>query len=302
MKNIIDIFAYLVVTGIAKLVSILPKSIGYKICESIIFLTFYLISHSKSVAIKNIKLCLPEIKDPEKLYYDSLKVIAENLYTFCLIPSMDQDFIDKNIDCSEFIEVTKKYAGESKGVLATTAHFGMFELSAHLCSVLGFPLKILARDLKLPRIDNWVNSVRELKDNEVYSRKGAYRKTIRYLRNGHNVGILCDQNVKRQYATFVDLFGITASATVTIGHAVAKADCPLMFTVMARKKDGKYRFIAREIDTNFDKTDINEFTKLVMKNYHSVLEDLIREYPDHWFWMHRRFKTRPEGQKEDFYG
>ena len=114
--------------------------------------------HSKSVAIKNINICLPEIKNPEKLYYDSLKILAENLYTFCLIPNLKKDFVDKNIDCTEFLAVTTKYSKKSKGVLATTAHFGMFELSAHFCSVLGFPIKILARDLKLPRIDNWVNS------------------------------------------------------------------------------------------------------------------------------------------------
>ena len=194
---------------------------------------------------------------------------------------------------------------KSEAILASTAHFGMFELAAYSCPFLDFPVNILARDLKLPSLDNWINKIREKNNNKnsnkIFSRKVAYKKSIQYLRNGENVGILCDQNVKRKYAIFVNLFGINASSTVTIGHAVAKTDCALIFTVMARKKDGKYRFIAREIDTNFDKTDINEFTKLVMKNYHSVLEDLIREYPDHWFWMHRRFKTRPEGQKEDFY-
>lgn len=74
-----------------------------------------------------------------------------------------------------------------------------------------------------------------------------------------------------------------------------------MFTVLAKKKDGKYKFIGKKIDTNFETDDLNEFARLVMRSYHIELENVIREYPDHWFWIHRRFKTTPEGVKEDFY-
>ena len=278
-----------------------PKSAGLSICRLIIRSIYLLIPKSKQIAIKNIEICLPNISDPEKLYYKSANTLAENLYLFCLFPKIDQKFIDENIDYAEFVNVVNQCKKKSNGILASTAHIGMFELAAYSCPFLGFPTNILARGLNLPNLDSWINKIREKNGNKIFSRKGAYKKSIQYLRNGEHVAMLCDQNVKRRNSVFIDLFGTQASSTVTIGHAVAKTKCALLFTVLVRTSAGKYKYIAREIDTNFETKDLAEFTKLVMRNYHLALEDVIREYPEQWFWIHRRFKTRPEGQKEDFY-
>ena len=172
---------------------------------------------------------------------------------------------------------------------------------AFVSALVNGPTSILARSFGLKKTDQWWNSIRAMFGNEVYPRKGGYKETISRLKEGKNVALLCDQNVKANYAIFSDIFGISSATTITVGRAAALTSAPIIFVVMARTDKNKYKIISHEVETPKDKSDLTRFSTEVMQNYHHHLEDSIKQFPDHWFWIHRRFKTRPPGNKEDFY-
>lgn len=283
----------------------LPTMAGQFLSEVFVRFCFLILARSKDTALINLRACFPEKSEValNKIYQSSIQVLADNFYTFCLIPKLDREFVEKHIDLNNFAEIFQacKQKSPTGSVIFATAHFGSFELMAFVSAIVNGPTSILARGLGLEQTDLWWDSVRTMHGNEVYPRKGGYKETINRLKAGKNIALLCDQNVKANYAVFVELFGITSSATMTVGHAAALTSVPIIFVVMAKTTGNKYKIICKEVITPEDKTDINQFTTEVMNNYHHILEESIREFPEHWFWIHRRFKTRPAGQKEDFY-
>ena len=301
----IDTFTLYFFRSFCCIVRILPEKLGRALCLGLVKIIIQLMARSKSVALLNISKCFPEnnIEQNLGIYHSSLRVLADNIYMFCLLPLIGREFSEKHIDANSFLENYHNLStkSEHKSVIFVTAHFGCFELMAHLSALKNVPVSILSRQLNLPKTEKWWNSIRELNGNEVFARKGGYKETISRLKSGKNVAILCDQNVKANYAIFVKLFGITAASTITIGHAVHATSAPVIFVALAKRKDGTYKLLSKVIESPKNKENIEEFTIELMNNYHQALEEAVREFPDHWFWFHRRFKTRPKGEKEDFY-
>lgn len=305
MKFIIDHLVLFFFKSFCWLARSLPAKLGQLL--SLIFVRFclLLLARSKAVALANLKACFPEKQASElnKIYQNSIKVLADNFYTFCLIPKLNREFIEKNVDLGNFAELYDRLKNKSAtgSVIFATAHYGCFELMAFVSALVNGPTSILARTLGLEKTDDWWNSIRTMFGNEVYARKGGYKETTNRLKAGKNVALLCDQNVKANYAVYTELFGIPCASAITIAHAAASTSAPILFVVMARTSDNNYKILCKEVETPQDKSDLNSFTAEVMKNYHQILEDSIKQFPDHWFWIHRRFKTRPPGIKEDFY-
>ena len=138
--------------------------------------------------------------------------------------------------------------------------------------------------------------------NEVFDRKGAYREIESRLRRGQDVAILCDQNVKRNHAVFVDFFGRKVATTKAVALAAIRTNSPIIFGVSVQKSPGLYEIFCNRINIPTDLSlTLEEKTINIMEQIHRSLEAVIRRHPDHWFWIHRRFKTRPLGEIEDTY-
>ena len=120
------------------------------------------------------------------------------------------------------------------------------------------------------------------------------------------VGVLFDQNVTRNRAVFVNWFGIPAATTKAVGMAVLRCRPHVLVAGLISTGHDRYEMHCTEL--NFDvlcenssaseEEKIRRITEEVVVEY----EKLILQYPQGWFWMHRRWKTRPtEEDKEDFY-
>ena len=151
-------------------------------------------------------------------------------------------------------------------------------------------------------LDTWWNAKRGTHGNIIFGRKGGFNQALTFLNSGKNVAILFDQNVKRSHSIFVNFFGIPASTTKTIGLASLKTDCKILFATMIKGNGGKYKLIVKWIKPPSEREGtIEERIHDTILDSHKILEETIRESPNLWFWIHRRFKTRPSGEAEDFY-
>jgi KDO2-lipid IV(A) lauroyltransferase len=150
---------------------------------------------------------------------------------------------------------------------------------------------IVVRPLDNPEIDSLVERYRALSGNRVIRKKEAAREILRALKGGDAVGILIDQNVTPAEGVFVDFFGAQACA----GTAFAKfayhssaAGVP-GFALWNEDESGYVLHFYPEIEMT---GDVQADTQRI----HSALEGIIRQYPDQWLWIHRRWKTRPPGE------
>ena len=248
----------------------------------------------------NLALAFPEKDEAwrERILRRSYRELGRLLADFVRLPRIDRDWMREHLDPQSVEDLVGcKARHPEKGVLSVTGHLGSFELLSHCYALNVGPVSVVARNFKLKRLDDWWNGVRELHNVKVISRSGAFSDVVRELEAGRDIGLLSDQNVRRRHAVFVDLFGKKASLTKTIGLAALRTGCTIAVVSLKYCGSDRYKILARECET----ADIiatpglssDQKIELISQRAVSMYEDMIREFPEGWFWMHRRFRTRP---------
>ncbi len=178
-----------------------------------------------------------------------------------------------------------------KGVLVATAHLGNWELSAFTHAWMTESMHVMVRPLDNPLIDALVETRRTLSGNHLIYKKDAARNVLKALRANAAVGILIDQNAVPTEGVFVNFFGKLAcanSAFVKFAYHSGAAVVP----GFAFWDESQRRYVLRFYPEISMSGEVNEDTQRI----HTFLEQVIRQYPDQWMWIHRRWKTRPEGE------
>jgi KDO2-lipid IV(A) lauroyltransferase len=181
---------------------------------------------------------------------------------------------------------------KGKGVLFLTAHMGNWELLPVLGSLYRFPVNVLYRPLDYPPLDRFVREMRSRFGAAMIPTARAARKVLQCLRRGEIVAILLDQNVDWYEGVFVDFFGRRACTNKGMALIALKTGAPVLPIFLYRENEG----FAVEIDAPLPLIRTGDKTRDVEANtqlYNNVIERFVRRYPDQWFWVHQRWKTRP---------
>jgi Kdo2-lipid IVA lauroyltransferase/acyltransferase len=241
----------------------------------------------RRIAMRNLELAgFPE-SDRKTIVDGVFQSIARLMDTFARFPKMSPKTIHRWIRY-EGLENFTAAAARKKGVLIPTGHVGNWELSAFAHAWMTGPMSIVVRPLDNPRIDALVAQRRAMSGNNIISKREAARGILRALERGEAVGILIDQNTSVEEGVFVDFFGMQAcagAAFVKFAHHSGAAVVPGFALWEAKESRYVLRFYPEIPMTG----DVQADTQRV----HSLLESVIREHPDQWLWIHRRWKTRP---------
>jgi len=152
---------------------------------------------------------------------------------------------------------------------------------------------IVYRPLDNATLDNLTAWMRTKDGNTLIPKGGAGRKITRLLAENMIIGILSDQNVDKYEGVFVDFFGSPACTSVGLTVLALRTDAPVLPAFMARMPSGKYKFIIQP-PVEITRTDDYESDLLVnTQRFTKIVEDMVRKYPDQWFWIHQRWKTKP---------
>jgi len=182
-----------------------------------------------------------------------------------------------------------------KGIILLSAHWGNWDLMGIVFTALGYRVSSIPRKIGSRGLTRFVNETRGVTGMRVFDKMQAARPTLAALRDGECVGILIDQNdaVSGIPATFFGRECATspalASFAIKTGAAVVPAMCKLL-------PDGRYeaRFFEplESPKTGERQRDIAEMTQQLT----SFIEQRVREVPEQWFWVHRRWKLFDRGQ------
>jgi len=156
-------------------------------------------------------------------------------------------------------------------------------------------MNIVARPLDNPLIDRLVEDRRALRGNRIILKRDYARIILKALAANQTVGILVDQNTALDSGVFVDFFGIPASAGTGFAK-LAKRSGAAVIPGFALWSDRERRHVLRFYPPIPMTGDPVRDTQAVQAH----LEEVIREYPDQWLWIHRRWKTRPPGSRSPY--
>jgi KDO2-lipid IV(A) lauroyltransferase len=143
-----------------------------------------------------------------------------------------------------------------------------------------------------------VNRIRCLHGNRILHKDDFARGLLAAMRNGETVGILMDTNMTPPQGVFVPFFGVEACTASGLARVALKTDAAVVpGFLLWEQAAGRYVLhfdpAVELVRTGDAEADVLANTAL----FTAILERFVREYPDQWLWMHRRWKTRPPGER-----
>ena len=218
--------------------------------------------------------------------------IARMLVSFSRFPRIRRENISSLIRYEGF-EYFEEALRKGKGVLFATGHLGNWELSAFAHAFLAAPMHVVVRPLDNPLIDALVERYRGLSGNNILSKRDFVRPMLKALQRNEAVGILVDQNAALGEGVFVNFFGHKACVSPSFAKLAARTGATVIpgFAVWS-EDEGRY------ILKFYPPVLISGEAEADTQRIQSALEHAIRQHPGEWLWLHRRWKTRPAGEKE----
>jgi Kdo2-lipid IVA lauroyltransferase/acyltransferase len=252
----------------------------------------------RPVAMRNLEIAFPDLDKARRLkilraaYENWGRTIAEWMHFDTLRPDNVARFASYR-GMENWKRAEEMSAG--RGVLILTAHFGNWELLIIAHSMYGHRVAIVHRPLRNPLIDAAVSATRTRFGNRIVERKGAARGVLRLLKDNWMVGVPLDLDVRR--GVFVDFFSLKASTTDSLARLAITTGVPVVPVFIVRDGVSTHHWLeVMEPLEAIRCADREESVRVNTQRYTSIIESVIRRHPDHWNWIHRRWKTRPPGE------
>jgi len=287
---------YYAALALLRLLGFLPHRIARALCELLALLSYRFWPRLRKVGLFNLKLAFPDWPESRRrsVLVNVFRNFGRMLADFAHFPRWNRSNIEKLIIYDGF-ENYAQAQSLGRGVLFLTGHFGNWELSSFAHGVYGYPCDFVVRALDNPLMDELINRYRCLGGGKPIEKGEFARGVLRAFGRGDAVGVLIDQNMLSGEGGFVDFFGIPACTTTGPARVAKKTGVPIVLgLVIWDPKLRKYRL-------RFDSVEWihcqNPEEEILVNTAHftRLLENYIRRFPDHWLWVHRRWKTRPPG-------
>lgn len=279
---------YLLALAVLKSLELTPLPFAYRLSRGYTRLLDVAVPRLRQVAMQNLAFALPNA-DPTRVVDGVFRSIARLLVSFARFPSMDPKNIHQWIHREGF-EHYERAIRDGKGVLFATAHFGNWELSAYAHALFAAPMNVVVRPLDNPLIDALVERRRALNGNRPIFKQDYARAILKALAANEAVGVLIDQNASPDSGVFVDFFGVPACAGTGFAKLAARSGAAVI-PGYAIWSEEDHRHTLRFYPPIPMTGDAVVDTQALQ----SHLESVIREHPDQWLWIHRRWKSRPDG-------
>lgn len=289
---------YLAVWLLVRTLGALPRPLARSLGNIIAYSAYMLHRRLVRVGHKNLQLAFPDLtrRERKRILRTVFAGLGRQLAEFSRFPKYTRENISK-IAVYEGFENFEAARRRGKGVLFLTGHVGAWEIGSFAHSIYGNPMNIVVRDLDNKLVDNLVRRYRTQHGNVTFDNRDFARGLLGAMRGGETVGILMDTNMTPPQGVFVDFFGLSACTASGLARVALKTDAAVVpaFTIWdpgIRKYKVSFEPALTLTRTGDNEADAVSNTAL----FTQAIERCVREHPDQWLWVHRRWKTRPPGE------
>jgi KDO2-lipid IV(A) lauroyltransferase len=201
------------------------------------------------------------------------------------------------VDTGEGVGRFRRLLAAGRGLVVVTAHLDNWELSGASVACAGLPVVAVAKRLYFEKYDRLVNGLRRRFGMEIVYQDESPRKLLRALRDGKLVALLADQDVPRLDGVFVPFFGRPAYTPSGPAALAAASGAELVLAHTLREGRDRHRLLVSE-PIQFDRNEKDRAVLEGTRGWCALLETRIREHPEQWVWMHRRWRTAPADRPE----
>lgn len=305
MKRIRYIAEYFLILTLRLALSLIPEKFVPAFADALAWILHRMIPYRKKVFYKNIRIAFPDYSMEEielllkKTYRHLVLLILEMIRLF----TWDDQQLNQMVDLSQILPYRDSIR---KGSILLSGHVGSWEIFARALCLNGFPLSVIMKRQKNPFVNRLIEKWRNEVGMDIIYTRGAFQKSLDELRKGKMITILGDQDA-RSKGVFVPFFNRMASTHT--GAALLSwlyPELPVLLGAGIRNDYGNYRAVIKHLDTGRLRLecrgDRERYIHLFLYEYHQFLEQVIRSYPEQYFWFHKRWKTnRPDEEKVDYH-
>ncbi len=288
MKNRLEYIIFIFFSGLFRLFGVnLARRFAYLLAV----LFFYIIPIRKKVVIQNLEIAFPEKDqaDIKKLAYQVYKSFAITLVEIMSLPYLKKQELIDSVQCSNPELIIKNY-DKGKGVILLSAHFGNWELIAISVALqIALPVSVIVKPLRNTLVYKWMNDRRTKFGNEVVPLGISIRKTYQTLKEKKITAMVADQRGPRE-GVKVNFFNRQVSVYTGPAALALKTGAPILYGIPVRDKNFLYKTVMVEIPQSDLPENEEEKIRELSQRHTSYLEKIIRENPEQWLWMHKRWK------------
>jgi len=284
---------YLLIRLLSRLVGRVSPERGMRSGERMGRLLFRWHARYREIALDNLRRAYPEKEEKEKRHI-AVKVF-ENLgklfYEICWATTLSDEDFGRQVTIEGMHHINDAYA-QGKGVLALTAHLGNWEFLAVVGQRIGHPMSVVYRPLDFKPLEHFIVKMRARFGAKMIAKKKGFRKVLQRLQQKEMVGLLMDQNVAWREGVFAPFFNRPACTNKGLALLALKSGAPVIPIFLLREAEG-YRCIIQAQVRLIRTGDKTKDVEINTAAYNRVIEAMVRQYPEQWFWVHRRWNTRP---------
>ncbi len=281
--------------GAVRLSSMLGERTGARFGEAVGALGYSPVKFRRGHVEKHLRIAFPE-KDDAWIAQTARAAYAhfgrEGIAAMKMA-RISRDDLMRNVKVTG-IEPLKAVLAGGGGAVIMTGHVGNIEFFGPALAHYGIPIDLVVQRQANPLFDRAITAARERMGQGIIDRGHAIREATKALRAGRAVAFAPDQNAGRS-GLFVPFFGKLASTHRGPAVFAVKAGVPI-FTVFSLRRGSGYEVIVEplEVDRSGEKSDV---VYAMMLTFTQRLEKVVREAPEQYLWMHRRWKTRPPEER-----
>ena len=243
----------------------------------------------RSVALDGLKRAFPALRDTERRTIGRASYLQLGRSLAEILLPLGEPELERMLRFEGW-EIYQAAQAQGRGVICAVAHFGNFELLSRVAARRGFKLSIIVRNLG-DAFSRWLFSRRMRTGVRHLPDRGSSKAALAVLRRGEVLAIAVDQNMRPSRGIFVDFFGEKACTTPAPAVFSLRSGAPIVAAFPIRRPDGTHVVTLRgPFQTVLSgHAAVEDLTQQITR----AVEDEVRAHPDHWFWVHRRWKTRP---------
>lgn len=261
-------------------------------------LAYHLSARYRNVADKNLKIAYGDALT-ERQRRDLTKRVFQHFTRAMLVEflkgsNMSLEEISRRVKVDS-LEPLETALARGKGVIIIAAHLGNWEWSAKYLALAGHPLMEIARQSEDEKLNALTDRIRGNDGNTVHPRGESPRPLLKTLRENGMIAIVPDQ---KSEDVFVPFFGRLAGTVAGPAVLALKTGATLLPLFCPRQPDGAYKMIFYPAIVAESTGDRNADVRRIMTQLTANIEDIIRQYPDQWLWLHDRWRVPPPADRE----
>ncbi|MBL7217135.1 MAG: lysophospholipid acyltransferase family protein [Desulfobacteraceae bacterium] len=301
----LSIWIYRALYGVVWLISLIPFRVGQSLGRTLGNILAVALKRRIKASLNNLRYVFGDIMSGVELIELNGRIVAHFAQMLFEVPhilrlnrtNLNRYVIFENEDALN--QAIKK----GRGAFILTGHFGNWELMS-AAMALRFKTKggVVVRPADFAPVDRLLTSLRSRFGTEIIAKKRAMKKLLAAKKGNKVIGILLDQNVDWYEGVFVPFLGKSACTNKGLALVALRTGSPVIPAFSVRQPDGRYRVMFEDevslLKTGDKIKDIEENTAL----FTQIIGKYVGQYPDQWFWFHKRWKTRPYCPlPEDYY-